>query len=153
MYMLSAGDTDWKEDMSQASELVNWAQVSYPFDDQHKYIIKKNSQGNFGQGEYIVPPESLYVIEIPNEPEAEMQHMTSGRKIGSTTVDLSKYEDKEVYIEGYHFLGKPMFLVDEITLPMFVRSVDQAVIHVQSIKTEDEIKRNEEILKSLNSPE
>lgn len=135
---------------SESSDLVNWAKNDYPLDTTQKYVIVKNAEGNFGRGEYNIPSGSFYVIEILGESEAPMQHMGSGRKIGSTDVDLSKYEGQEVYIEGMHYIGKPMFLVDEHILPMFIRSNNQVVIHINSLKTDIDLNRTKERLKKLN---
>lgn len=132
-------------------ELVQWATELYPFDTSHTYRIQKN-QAVILDGKEIIPAGSYYIITVPGEKEARIQEGNSGRKIGSTSVDLSKYEEQDVTIEGKHYLGAPLFLVPEHTLPSWIRSEHQAVIHISSVTTSEDKARRETIQEQLEPP-
>lgn len=141
----------WPEKPIIENELVAWAEDLYPLDEKRTYILKKNTPIYFGESEIFIPAESFYVILIPGESDQETQQANSGRKIGSTAVDLTPYEGKEVTLRGYHYLGQPMFLRSPLEVPMFARSHDQAVIHIEALRSREDEEQHEQFLKDLNS--
>lgn len=116
------------------NELVTWAREMYPLNGKKEYILRKNSD-NFADEENKVPAGVFYYLEVPGEPEPEMQQMVSGRKIGSTDIDLTNYEGKKIKLDGYHYLGVPLFLRPENEVPMSLRSRNQAVIHLYTVNS------------------
>lgn len=124
--------------LERTDNIVHWAKEQYVLDTKHIYIIRKNTAVLNDQAEIHIPPDTFYVLTLPGEDM--QQQLTSGRKVGSTSVDIASYEGKEVYIDGYFFKGAPMFLKPEHELPMQLRSKDQAVLHIFSLLTEDELR-------------
>ena len=117
--------------------LVHWAKELHPLGKNQIYVIEKNGEINHPDGSITLSAEVFYTF-TPKHENAQSP-TSSGRQIGSTTVDLEKYLGQEVYIYGYFSRGKVMFLesnklnLTDVSMPDALKG-ERVVLNVQNVE-------------------
>lgn len=103
------------------------ANRSHTFNKTTPYIIvKTDSSGRTVEQN----PPLVYAIIQPNESRSSAG--LSWRRIGQSKVDLEKYIDKQVYIEGEYFEGVPL-LINKPKQDSYGVTMTQPVIRVNNL--------------------
>ena len=115
----------------KTDNIVYFAYQQYPLDEIHSYILRKNDESK------EIPSGVTYLIAHENEKDTHFDFGTSGRVVGKTDVDLEKYVNKKIIIEGYHYDGKPL-MISTKGVPSYYYEESMAVIYVKNISIANE---------------
>ena len=132
---------------------ITWANEAYPINNRsNKYIIEKNKDMLDDKNNVVIPSNIFYFIRPVNQiDDTTWAANLSGRQIGSTSVDLSDYEGKEVYIDGEFYKGEIMFITDLSKIPLELRSRQRIVLDISNLVTEEDVIDQTKTLDCLNS--
>ncbi|MDO8741563.1 MAG: hypothetical protein Q7J11_00270, partial [Candidatus Roizmanbacteria bacterium] len=103
------------------------AVIAHKFGSKVPYIIIKTDSS--GASVEKSPP-LVYVVILPGE--LNSAGALSGRRIGQSKVDLEKYINKKVYIDGEYYEGTPL-LINKPAQDRYGVTITQPVIRINKL--------------------
>lgn len=104
------------------------ARIAHKFDNNTPYIIIKTDSSG---AEKEKGPPVVYAIILPGEPNS-MGSVLPGRRIGQSKVDLEKYINKQVLIDGEYYEGLPL-LINKPFQDLYGVLMEQPVIKINKL--------------------
>ncbi|MDO8610495.1 MAG: hypothetical protein Q7R95_08165 [bacterium] len=113
--------------VNNAESPLNQAIIAHKFSNNIPYIIiKTDSSGASIEND----PPLVYSIILPGEPNSSGS--LSGRRIGQSKVDLKKYINKQVFIDGSYYEGTPL-LINKPKQDRYGVMMTQPVIRINNL--------------------
>jgi len=114
--------------VSNEDNPLTQASRMYPLNKSFQYIIITT---DFSDSSTSNPPPIVYSIIKPDESSSAAN--LSYRIIGKSNIDINKFLNKKVYIEGNFYEGKPI-LINKPKDDLYGVLQNQPVIEIQSIE-------------------